>query len=163
MARRHRKRCSKQCKSKLPWCIGLHWSERPSSKSLQVWRTGFADSSVGQESACNAWDPGLIPGCGRSPGEGIGSLLQYSWASVVAQMVKNPPVLWETWVRSPEKGKAPHCSILAMHLMSSALSDGFFATRDPWEFLAKTWKQPKHPRQTDGKRTCGRQWIMAQP
>ena len=46
---------------------------------------GFPDSSVGKESACNAWDLGLIPGLGRSPGEGIGYPLQYSWASLVVQ------------------------------------------------------------------------------
>ena len=66
-----------------------------------------------QESACNAGDPGLIPGPGRSteegigyplqwPGrsteEGIGYPLQYSWAFLVAQTVKNPPAMWETWV-----------------------------------------------------------------
>ena len=49
---------------------------------------GFPDSSVGKESACNAGDPGSIPVLGRSPGEGIGYPLQYSWASLVAQMVK---------------------------------------------------------------------------
>ena len=54
---------------------------------------GFPDSSVGKESACNAGDPGLIPGLGRSTGEGIGDPLQYSWASFVAQMVKNLPSL----------------------------------------------------------------------
>jgi len=59
-----------------------------------------AGSSVGKESACNAGDPGLIPGSGRSPGEGIGYPLQYSWASLVAQMVKNLPVMWKTWVWS---------------------------------------------------------------
>ena len=57
---------------------------------------GYSDSSVGKESACNAGDPGLIPGPGRSPGEGIGYLLQYSQASLLAQLVKNPPVMWET-------------------------------------------------------------------
>ena len=51
----------------------------------------FPGSSIGQESACNAGDPGLIPGSGRSSGEGIGFPLQFSWASLVAQMVKNPP------------------------------------------------------------------------
>ena len=61
---------------------------------------GFPDSSVGKESACNAGDPGSIPGLGRSPGEGTGYPLQYSWASLVAQLVKNPPAMWETWVRS---------------------------------------------------------------
>ena len=60
--------------------------------------SGFPDSSVGKESACNAGDPGLIPGLGRSPGEGIGYPLQYFWASLVAQLVKNLPALWETWV-----------------------------------------------------------------
>ena len=60
---------------------------------------GFPGSSAGQES-CNAVDHDLIPGLGRYPGEGIGSLLQYSWASLVAQTVKNLPAMYETWVRS---------------------------------------------------------------
>ena len=59
---------------------------------------GFPDSSVGKESACNAEDHNLIPGSGRSPGEGIGYPLQYFWASLVAQLVKNLPAMWETWV-----------------------------------------------------------------
>ena len=61
---------------------------------------GFPDSSVGKESACNAGDPGLIPGSGRSAGEGIGYPLQYSWASFEAQLIKNLPVMREAWVRS---------------------------------------------------------------
>ena len=61
---------------------------------------GFPGNSAGKESACNSGDPGSIPGLGRSPGEGIGYPIQYSWASLVAQMVKNPPAMWETWVRS---------------------------------------------------------------
>ena len=74
---------------------------------------GFPDSSVGKESACNAGNPGSIPGSGRSPGEGTGYPLQYSWASLVAQLVKNPPAMRETWVQSLgwedplEKGKVP--------------------------------------------------------
>ena len=78
-----------------------------------------AQSSAGKESTCNAGDPGWIPGLGRSAGEGIGYPLQYSWASLVAQLVKNLPAVWETWVRflgwkDPlEKGKATHSSILA--------------------------------------------------
>ena len=74
--------------------------------------SGFPDSSVGKESSCNAGDPGSIPGLGRSPGERIGYPLQYSWASLVAQLVKNLPAMRETWVRSLgwedplEKGKA---------------------------------------------------------
>ena len=78
---------------------------------------GFPDSSLGKESACNAGDPSSIPGLGRSPGEGRGYQLEYSWASLVAQLVKNPPAMWETWVQSLgwedalEKGKATHSSI----------------------------------------------------
>ena len=61
--------------------------------------SGFPDSSVGKESACNAEDPGLTPGLGRSAGEGIGYLFQYSWASLVAQLVKNLPEMQESPVR----------------------------------------------------------------
>ena len=79
----------------------------------------FPDSSVGKESACNAGDPSLIPGWERSPGEGIGYPVQYSWASLVAQMVRNLPEMQETWVQSMdwedplEEGIATHSSILA--------------------------------------------------
>ena len=79
-------------------------------------------SSVGKESACNAGDPSLIPGSGRSTGEGIGHPLQHSWASLVAQLVKNPPAMQETWVQSLgwkdplEKGTAAHSSILAWRI-----------------------------------------------
>ena len=82
----------------------------------------FPDSSVGTKSACNAGDPSSIPGWGRSAGEGIGYPLQYSWASPVAQPVKNLPAKWETWVQSLgwedtlEKGKATHSSILAWRI-----------------------------------------------
>ena len=58
----------------------------------------FPDSSVGKESSCNAGFPSLIPGLERSTGEGIGYPLQYSWASLVAQLVKNPPAMQESWV-----------------------------------------------------------------
>ena len=60
---------------------------------------GFLHSSVGKESACNAEDPGSIPGSGKSAREGIGYPLWYSWASLVAQLVKNPPAMQETWVQ----------------------------------------------------------------
>ena len=82
----------------------------------------FPDSSVGKESACNVGDRGLIPGSGRSPGEGIGYPLQHSWASLVAQLVKNLPAMWETWLQSLgwedplKKGKASHSSILAWRI-----------------------------------------------
>ena len=64
----------------------------------------------------------MIPGLGRSSGEGIGYSLQYSWASLVAQLVKNPPAMWETWIRSLgwedplEKEKATPSSILAWRI-----------------------------------------------
>ena len=73
---------------------------------------GFPHSSIDKESTCNAGDPGFIPGSGRSAGEGRGYPLQYSWAFLVAQLVKNLPAMRETWVRSLgwedplEKGKA---------------------------------------------------------
>ena len=64
----------------------------------------------------------MIPGAGRSFGEGIGYSLQYSWASLVAQLVKNLPAMQETWVQplggeDPlETGKATHSSILAWRI-----------------------------------------------
>ena len=77
--------CKHYCSSSL-WCM----------HSLR----GFPDSSVGKESACNAGDLGPILRSGRSAGEGIGYPLQYSWASLVAQLVKNLPAMRETWVWS---------------------------------------------------------------
>ena len=82
----------------------------------------FPHGSVGKESTCNAGDPNSIPGSGRSVGEEIGYLLQYSWASLGAQLVKNPPAMQEAWIRSLgwedplEKGKATHSSILALRI-----------------------------------------------
>ena len=61
---------------------------------------GFPGSSVGKESTCNVGDPNLIPGWGSSLGKGIDYPLQYSWASLEAQTVKNPPEKQETWVHS---------------------------------------------------------------
>ena len=80
---------------------------------------GFPGRSAGKESACNAGDPSSIPGLGRSPGGGISYPLQFSWASLVAQMVKNLPAMQETPVQSlgqedpMEKGMATHSSIFA--------------------------------------------------
>ena len=77
------------------------------------------NSSIGKESACNAGDLGLIPGSEKSPEEGVGYPLQYSWVSFVAHLVKNPSAMQETWVWSLgwedplEKGKATHSSVLA--------------------------------------------------
>ena len=64
---------------------------------MNVW-WGSSGSSAGKESACNAGDSSLIPGSGRSPGEGIGFPLQYSWASLVAQSVKNLSAMREIWI-----------------------------------------------------------------
>ena len=79
----------------------------------------FPGISAGKESACNAGDPGSIPGLGSSPGQGISYPPQYSRASMVAQMVKNLPTMPETWVQSLdwedplEEGVVTHSSILA--------------------------------------------------
>ena len=89
----------------------------------------------GKESTCNAGDPGVIPGWGRSTGEGIGYPLQYSWASLVAQLVKNLPAMQETWVRflgweDPlEKEMAVHSSILAWNIPWTEESGGLQSTR----------------------------------
>ena len=88
---------------------------------------GFPCGSDGKESACNAGDTSSIPGLGRCPGEGIGYPPQHSWASLVAQMVKNPPAMQETWVQSlgwedspgGEHGNLPQYSCLE-NLMDSA-------------------------------------------
>ena len=92
---------------------------------------------VGKESAVNVGDPGSIPGLGRSAGERIGYPLQYSWASLVAQIVKNLPAVRETWVQSlgwedpQEKGKATHSSILAWKI--------------PWTVTkSRTWLRDFH-------------------
>jgi len=105
----------------------IHWQPMTVSSSKPFFVCpqyfwGFPDNPVGKEFTCNAGDPSSIPGSGRSPGEGIGYLLQYFWASIVAQLVKYPPAIQETWVLSlgwedpVEKGKATHSSILAWRI-----------------------------------------------
>ena len=111
-----------------------------------LWETlfkkkGFPDSSVGKESAYNAGDPSSIPGLGRSTGEGIGHPLQYSWASLVAQLVKKLPAMQDTWVQSLgwedllEKGTATHSSIPAWHVSKTVYPWGH---RDMTEWLSLT-------------------------
>ena len=91
-------------------------------KMEECQRWGFPHSSASKESACTAGDLGLIPGSGRSPGEGKDYPLQCSWASLVAQLVKNLPALRETWVRSLGcedplgEGMATHSSILGWRI-----------------------------------------------
>ena len=88
--------------------------------TLEEW--SFPDSSVGKQPTCNAGDPGSIPGSKRSTREGIGYPLHYSWASLVAQLVRNPPAMRETWVQSLgcedplDKEKATYSSILAWRI-----------------------------------------------
>ena len=95
----------------------------------------FPDSSAGKESICNAEDPGSIPGSGRSLGEGIGYPHQYSLGSPVAQLVKNPPAMRETWVQflgreDPlEKGKATHFRILAWRIHGLSIVHGVAKSR----------------------------------
>ena len=121
---------------------------------------GFPSSSVGKESACNAGNPSSIPGSGRSTGKGIGYPLQDSWASLVAQTVKNLSAMQETWVRSLgwedplEKGKATHSTILAWRIpwtihgvakSQTRLSDLHFhihlAFLQLWQVGATVWLQ----------------------
>ena len=103
---------------------------------------GFPASSAGKESSCNTGDPSSISGSGRSPGEGIGYPLLYSWASLVAQMVKNLPAMWETWAQSLgweeplEEGMATPSSILTWRIPMD---------REAWQATAhgvtKSWTQ----------------------
>ena len=99
---------------------------------------GFPDSSVAKESACNAGDPSLTPGSGRSTGEGIGYPLQHPWASLVVQLVENLPAMWETWVWSQswedplENAKATHSSILAWRIPWTVQSMGLQRVGQDW-------------------------------
>ena len=103
------------------WCWGEGGAGTPRFKH-QHKSCGFPGSSAGKESACNAGDSGSIPGSGRSAGEERDYPLQYSWASLVAQLVKNLPAMQETWVQSLgwedplEKGMATHSSIPAWRI-----------------------------------------------
>ena len=111
--------------------------ESPSTNyKTPAWFIGFPGSSAGKESTCNAGDSGLSPGLGRSSREGIGYPLQNSCTSLVAQLVKNPSTIWETWVWSlgwedPLKGTATHSSILAWRIQWTVIVHG----------VAKSWTQ----------------------
>ena len=91
-------------------------------------------SSVDKESACNEGKPGSIPGSGRSSGERAGYPFQYSWASLVAQLVKNLPAMLEMWVQSLDredplkKGTATHSNILASKVPCTEELTGY----SPW-------------------------------
>ena len=98
---------------------GLFWTQGLNPGLPRCRQLDFPDSSIGKESACNPGDPGWNPGWGRSAGEGIGYPLDYSWPSLVAQLIKNLLATRETWVRSLgwedplEKQMAIHSSCLA--------------------------------------------------
>ena len=84
---------------------------------MSIMHVCFPGGSAGKKSAGNTGDSGSILRLGRSAGEGIGYPLQYSWASLVAQLVKNPLAMQETWVSDPlEKEKATHSSILTWRI-----------------------------------------------
>ena len=120
---------------------------------------GFPDSSVGKESVCNAGDSGLVPGLGRSPGEGIGYPLQYSWASFLSQLVKNLSAMWEIWVQSLgwedplEKGKATHSSIAGLENVMDCVVHGVTKSRNhlcnhgpsPWHECDSSWRGLSFP------------------
>ena len=105
-------------------CCPLCWRFQWISVEMDDFFLGFPDSSVGKESDSNARDPGLIPGSGRSAGEGINYAFRCSWGSPVAQLVKNPPAMHETWVWSlgweaflQRKATAIHSSILSWRIL----------------------------------------------
>ena len=88
----------------------LHYSCLGNHMSRENWQTvvhGLPGWLSCKESPCNAGDPGLIPEWGSFPEEGIAYPLQYSWASLVVQTVKNLPALQETWVLIPGLGRSP--------------------------------------------------------
>ena len=109
--------------------VGHNWSDLAAAAAACLHK-GFSGSSVGIRFACSAGDPGSIPQLRRSPGEGIGYPLQYSWASLMAQMAKNPLTMRETWVwflgwEDPlEEGMATHSSILAWRIPMAEEPDG---------------------------------------
>ena len=87
------------CLDPYPMCICVSSLERD-RKRKGLWFCNQTMVSSAKESTCNARDPSLIPELGRSHAEGIGYPLQYSWASLVSQAVRNLPAMWETWVQS---------------------------------------------------------------
>ena len=76
----------------------------------------------------------MIPGSGRSLGEGIDYSLQYSCASLVARTVKKSPAMWEIWVQSQgwedplDEGMATHSSLLAWRIPSNREAVAWWAT-----------------------------------
>ena len=132
-------------KDRKAWCAAVHgvaksWTQLGNWMNEQIFVYSsplnvVPGSSAGKESVCNAEDPGWITGSRRSAGDWIGCPLQDSWASLVAQEVKNPPAVWETRVQSLgwedplEKGKATHSSILAWEITGTEEPGGLQSVR----------------------------------
>ena len=112
---------------------------------------GFPGSSAGKETACNAGDSSLIPGLGSSPGEGIGYPLQYSWASLVDQTVKNLCVMQETWVRSLGWERSPaggHGNPLQFSCLENPMDRGAW-----WATVVGVAKSQTQPSMAQGNPT----------
>ena len=132
---------------------GFEWAPHP------LWWWGkkkvFPGSSAGKESTCNSGDSGPISELGRSTGEGIGYPLQYSWASLVAQVVKTLPAMQETWAWSLgwedplEKEMATHFSVLDWKVPwieepNGLQSSGSWRVRHDWETEMHTHTTVSH-------------------
>ena len=136
-------------------------SDTTEATQQQCSSLGFPDSSVGKESTYNAGNPSLMSELERSAGDGIVYPLQCSWASLVAQLVNNPLVMQETWVRSLdwedplEKGKATHSSILAWILAVQRTLKSLLQHHSPKASIllhsAFFTVQLSHPYMTTGK------------
>ena len=123
--------------------------------------------SAGKESAYNAGDPSSIPGSENSPAERIGSPLQYSWASLVVQTVKNPPEIQEIWIGSMgwedplEEGMATHSRVLAWRIpmdrgAGMLQSMGLQRVRHDWAMKYNTVSHLGGKQQEKTIDTCGR-------
>ena len=129
------------------WSTAVHGVSKSWTQLSDWTERRIPCSSVGKESTCNAGDLGSTPGLGRSTGEGMGYLLQYSWASLVAQLVNNPPAIWGTWVQSLgwdgplKKGKAIHSSILAWRVPWTIQSMRSQRVRHDWWQITKKYKK----------------------
>ena len=108
---------------------------------------GTPDTSAGKESTCNAEDPGSSPGSGRYAGEGIGYPLQYSWASLVAQLVKNLPAMQEAFPglgRSPGEGEGYPLQYSCLEKSIDCIVHGVAKSRDTTEPLSPPFPS-SHP------------------
>jgi len=135
-------------------CLGVvsgYWPPHSQSQIRQPSEKGFPGIPAGKEFACNAGDPGLIPQLGRSPGEGIGYPLRYSWASLVAQMVKKPPAMQEVGSQIlPGLGRSPgggHGSPLQYSCLENPHGQRSLADYSPWGHTTERLNtaQRRHP------------------